>query len=230
MGPSGSYGTLGARRRPPSPASIMVLACALFLGAAAETPGRLLVPGSVVDEADAAKPGDVWLCIGREGTLIRARRCPIAIEPGAEDGFGQPLDAAKMGAPLFLVTGVEGLREGDVPTVTSEEVKLSQVGASVTLGAERAVLAVSGREGGYEIAFSVGGKRQVLARTTMLDDVNMGRPALLWAGDLDHDGKVDLLMDVSGHYSSMELRLFLSSRAGPDEVLREVALRSHPGC
>lgn len=222
--------TIDTRRSPLSPLVITGLVCALLLGAAVETPGRLLVPGSVVDAADAAKTGDVWLCIGREGTLIRARRCPIAMEPEAEDGFGQPLDAAKMGEPLFLVTGVEGLREGDVPTITSEEVKLSKVGASVTLGADGAVLSVSGREGDYEIAFSVGGKRQVLARTTMLDDINMGRPALLWAGDLDHDGKVDLLMDVSGHYSSMELRLYLSSRAAPEELVREVALRSHPAC
>jgi hypothetical protein len=43
---------------------ITVLACALLLGAAAEKPGRLLVLGSLVDEADAAKPGDLWLCIG----------------------------------------------------------------------------------------------------------------------------------------------------------------------
>jgi hypothetical protein len=217
MGLCGVLGAMSARRHPLSPLLITALACAVLLGAAAETPGRLLVPGSVVDEADAAKTGDVWLCIGREGTLIRARLCPILIEPG-EGPSEQPLDAAKMGELLFLVTGVDGLREGDVPTVTSEEVKLSKVGASVTLGFERAVLAVSGREGDYEIALRIGGKR------------HMGRPALLWAGDLDRDGKVDLLMDVSGHYSSMELRLYLSSRATPGELVREVALRSHPTC
>lgn len=208
---------------------ITLLTCALLLGAAAEEPGRLLVPGSVVDEADAAKPGDLWLCIGREGAVFRARHCAIAIEPD-DSGSGQPLDAAKMGNPLFLVIGVEGLSEGEVPTIASDEVQLSKLGASVTLGPERAVLAVSGREGHYEIVFSVGGERQVLARTTQLDDINLGRPALLWAGDLDRDGKIDLLMDVSGHYASMELRLFLSSRAGPGELVREVALRSHPTC
>lgn len=178
--------------------ALAILLAAVPLHAAAEGHGRLLVPNSVVDEADAVKPGDTWLCVGREGAVVRARSCAIAIEP-EEPGIGQPLDAAKMGNPLFLVTGVEGLREGEVPTVTSEEVVLSKVGASVTLGAERAVLAVSGREGDYEIGFSVGGKRQVLARTTQLDDINLGRPALLWAGDLDRDGKIDLLMDVSGH-------------------------------
>jgi hypothetical protein len=131
--------------------------------------------------------------------VFRARHCAIALAAEGA-GTGKALDAAEMGSPLFLVTAVEGLSEGEVPTIASDEVQLSKVGASVTLGPERAVLAVGGREGYYEIVFSVGGKRQVLARTTQLDDINLGRPALLWTGDLDRDGKIDLLMDVSGDY------------------------------
>jgi hypothetical protein len=90
----------------PTMRPITLLACALLLGAAAEEPGRLLVPGSLVDEADAAKPGDLWLCIGREGAVFRARHCAITIEPD-DSGSGEPLDAAKMENPLLLVIGVE---------------------------------------------------------------------------------------------------------------------------
>lgn len=47
--------------------------------------------------------------------------------------------------------------------------------------------------------------------------------SLIWAGDLDRDGKLDLYLSVSPGYSS-EKRLFLSSQAGGGRLVREIAV------
>jgi hypothetical protein len=65
------------------------------------------------------------------------------------------------------------------------------------------------------------GKRQTLAQLTVGRDAE-GRLAtgsehtrVVFAGDLDGDGGLDLLLDVSNHYNALaQLRLFLSSAAG----------------
>lgn len=55
-------------------------------------------------------------------------------------------------------------------------------------------------------------------------------PALLFAGDLDRDGALDLLFDTSDHYNLSRPTLFLSSQAGPGELLRQVAQYQATGC
>ena len=44
-----------------------------------------------------------------------------------------------------------------------------------------------------------------------------------WFGDLDNDGKIDVLMSVSNHYAVRAHKLFLSSYAEKDEVIKDVA-------
>jgi hypothetical protein len=53
---------------------------------------------------------------------------------------------------------------------------------------------------------------------------------LLWAGDLDRDGKLDLLVTVSDHYNVAEQVLFLSSAAGAGGLVGEVARLRTTGC
>jgi len=55
-------------------------------------------------------------------------------------------------------------------------------------------------------------------------------PELLFAGDLDRDGELDLLFDTTDHYNVARPALFLSSHAGPGELLREVARHEASGC
>ncbi len=55
-------------------------------------------------------------------------------------------------------------------------------------------------------------------------------PGVVWAGDLDRDGKLDLLLDTSNHYNVMEKTLFLSSLASHGEHLRKAATFRTTGC
>lgn len=52
---------------------------------------------------------------------------------------------------------------------------------------------------------------------------DMARPTLIWAGDLDRDGKLDFLIDTTRYYSVSELTLFVSSAAQAGEIVRPIA-------
>jgi hypothetical protein len=49
------------------------------------------------------------------------------------------------------------------------------------------------------------------------------RASLRWAGDLDRDGKLDLIYNLGGHYTRTRLALYLSSAAKPGELVGLVA-------
>ena len=53
---------------------------------------------------------------------------------------------------------------------------------------------------------------------------------LVWAGDLDGDGKLDLFMILSDHYNVMERTLFLSSRLSKLDFVKRIASFVTVGC
>lgn len=55
-------------------------------------------------------------------------------------------------------------------------------------------------------------------------------PHVIWAGDLDRDGRLDLLIDVTDHYNVSAPTLFLSSQAKPGERVGEAAVLRSVGC
>jgi hypothetical protein len=70
--------------------------------------------------------------------------------------------------------------------------------------------------------------RQVLIRHR--ETVGNDTPTLLWAGDIDQDGEVDLLLDILNHNSGRHYVLYLSSVADPDELVKPVAELIVPDC
>ena len=55
-------------------------------------------------------------------------------------------------------------------------------------------------------------------------------PTLLFAGDLDRDGKLDLVFDTTDHYNVRRPTLFLSTQAAPGELLGIAAQFQSVGC
>lgn len=55
-------------------------------------------------------------------------------------------------------------------------------------------------------------------------------PSIVWAGDLDGDGGLDLLMEVGNHYNVTEYALLLTSAAHGTGLVREVARFRSVGC
>jgi hypothetical protein len=103
------------------------------------------------------------------------------------------------------------------------------------LGPERLELTLPGRppaelrrvplgENGFRVEIGANGRFQPLYSTRESDE---GSWSLVWAGDLNRDGRLDLLLRASHHYNVDVLRLFL---AGRDGRLHEVAAFQTTGC
>ncbi|HEY4555320.1 MAG TPA: hypothetical protein VIG68_02630, partial [Lysobacter sp.] len=55
-------------------------------------------------------------------------------------------------------------------------------------------------------------------------------PALWFAGDLDRDGHLDLILDATDHYNLSRPTLYLSTQAADGELVRRVAEHEAVGC
>lgn len=82
------------------------------------------------------------------------------------------------------------------------------------------------------------GAKQVLASRTgyfetgsdVLQFRDDGQLRLLFAGDVDRDGRLDLLLDMSDHYNVSRLTLWLSTEAAKGDVVGEAAAFESVGC
>lgn len=56
------------------------------------------------------------------------------------------------------------------------------------------------------------------------------QPSVFYVGDIDRDGKPDLLYDLSTHYNVSNITLFLSSKATSGKLVKQVASWNTTGC
>lgn len=215
----------------------------------------LILPGDYhAEEVVDATPGP-WLALlpgEGEDQLVET---PVAVEPVPDPIFGDDekgTSGRRVSTPgldgqaLFLLRGIEGLRAGTVTTVVGEPRDLArEAPLRMFLGsAEQNRIefdcqpdADAGAGLRCALRYSRGEHQQILGEfrgsrddqgvLSLGDDAN---PSLLWAGDLDRDGRLDLLFDLSDHYNVSLPTLFLSTRAGTGELVGRVAERRTVGC
>jgi hypothetical protein len=200
-------------------------------GGGATTParasGQLLRPGRFFDEyLEGATPG-AWqaLCPTPRGFAIRAttvvfgRARPIRIDEGP--GARTKVRAEGCPRPLVLMR-VGALREGKIPTTFSgEDALVPDFRKQLKLGvAEYTLFVREPSPGTREIFLRVEGTEQ---RIAVVDGCcNDAEPALLYAGDVDGDGKLDFVLSLTMHYAMSEIALFLSSRATAGALVADV--------
>ena len=114
---------------------------------------------------------------------------------------------------------------------TADAVNTAQDGMSYLCRIE---LREDGKDGDVER-----GPRQTLTGMTgtsalsAAPDIVLGddaSPHVIFAGDLDRDGRLDLIFDTSNHYNLSHPVLFLSGAAEGDELLHAVAEHDAVGC
>jgi hypothetical protein len=232
----------------------MTLLAAMLAGAYAIQP-----PGQFHGDEPVARDGERWLALRVDGgdaalvaTQVQVRRVHDALvdAPGAATG-------AEIGSALGdgVVAFLRGpaLREGGV------EPAQVMPGGDAAMPTPRYALRFRNVEFGIETRCSPkhehtrdtqqmaydcllqlkrGTQVQTLATLRGYRDAGSavvyssddGNARLLFAGDLDQDGRVDLIFDLSDHYNVSRPTLFLSSQAGPGELLRPVAQYESVGC
>lgn len=214
---------------------------------------ELLLPGDYHGDEVSARDQEVWLAVVH-GTNSQTRIEPRPIDIDAvNDPVLDDVDGAsgkRVGAQhddvLFYVRDVPGATPG---AVTSALVAHGEP-RSIDLGLDH-VFILDRRPVGRLWLDCVGdpaqsrcalklarnGREQTLATwsaqrqgegTVLLG--NDAWPHLRWAGDLDRDGQIDLLIDTSDHYNVSQPTLFLSTQAKADELVGKAAVLRSVGC
>lgn len=228
------------------------LLCLLFLASTslvapeARAAAELLEPSVYHAEEVSAKAGkgQPWLGLFQTKAghyelkstkvLVTLVNDPIADEK-PEQKTGKKVSIVGMGEPIVLVRGIAGLKAGRVPgnDLKKEHLPVGET-QKLKVGARVANLIVTGKKkdqeitNDYRIVLESGGVKQELYKREELG--SDGFPSLLWSGDLDGDGKVDLIMDMHDHYNVRRVTLLLSGKAKPGKLIEQVAFIESTGC
>lgn len=148
---------------------------------------------------------------------------------------GKRISVAGKEKPVFIFSGVSELKPGNVTasSVKKENLKPKDV-LKAQIGDDTITWWVKGKEKQKEeyTNFSVtasnkrGSQTLVSVEHASLDHT----PSLMWCGDLDGDGKLDMIMDTSTDYNMSKVTLFLSSKAKKGKLVGEAAVQVATGC
>jgi hypothetical protein len=235
------YHLVMARHATAALLAVCVLACA-------QTPRdsiSLLTTGAFHGDEVKAHTGERWLALlpGSSGfawqtVSITTRRVEDAVVDGPGEKTGIEV-TVKAGDPVLLLKGASELlgRKVRASLYKPQGLVLPDKDAlelSIAGHASYRLLVVDRRMGDdapekpSRLVLESGGVEQVLYEwpSGLLDQ----HCKLVWAGDLDGDGKLDLFMILSDHYNVTGSTLFLSSRSSSGKLVELVAAFITMGC
>jgi hypothetical protein len=203
---------------------VSLFALAVRAAASGANPVSLLMVSDWAYQEIPEGSDGTWLGVFEAAGGSVLRRTQVRIEANEELGEKKARVDAR-DTPLFLVRGLENAQPGSVPTARVQGPENPGPGQRVTLtlgGAQSALYIVArpGEEEAYSLVLESGKRRQVLYESYGWSE---GRLKVIWAGDLDRDGRLDLVVDYSEHYAGSSPTLFLSSRAGSGDLVGEAA-------
>lgn len=207
---------------------------------------RLLAPTEAAhgDEV-TARHGERWLALLRTESGYRTEMVNLKVKPVADPLAGDPSDRSakhvgiqQPGSLVFLLNGYAHLSGRSVPTSIDGNFRLVPYAPTTLHSAGRKVeleLIPNGKvdkaPGGEPVTlFQVNIKNGAeWVPLPLVATENENQVELLWAGDLDGDGKIDLLFQDHG-YNWSSIRLFLSTAAKSGQIVAEVAQFYQTGC
>ena len=183
----------------------------------------------------SAKSDEVWLGLYQVGDEYELRSTTLVVNERRSERMRmdfKEVETDQPDEPLFLVRGLAELQPGKVETIIHDgefifpghmkRLRHSRVYytlAAVGEGIERRPFEVALSK--YKLMLWADRRSQTLVESAVgFDDA---LPRVIWAGDLDRDGKIDLFMDTALHYQITEYSLFLSSAAKDEEIVGQVA-------
>lgn len=232
---------------------ILLLVMALGAVAAPAQDVSILAPGSFHGEEVPDDAAGRWFGLVAEGGGATLQAVDVRVTPevdvivdAAGEMTGRRVDVSPAIDPIVLLRGIPNLRVGAVPTslhrisVLADTPRVTQLGArsySFRLQCSDVQLVHGQRHQECGLLLSDGTRNQLLSTYTAYfeGDVRIWSseqeaPHILWAGDLDADGRLDLLLDTSNHYNIDEMQLYLSSQAREGELVAPAATFSATGC
>jgi hypothetical protein len=206
---------------------------------AAQRKVELLFTGNFLGQRAWPKTGETWLGLyaTAPGYRLAATRIRVQQVPDACGGTATEVSAETAAQPYLLLKGLDHLKTGPVDTAfagmeflypgQSLSIKLSEperwfyIRALGTAGARLGEILFTD----YRLELRDSGRIDSAGQAVFrLDALTLDNtPNVRWAGDLDRDGRLDLLLRVPlGGYSKRYV-LLLSTRAARPELVKEVA-------
>src|SRR6266851_7524541 len=197
---------------------------------------ELLLAGAPFNQPQLPNAGETWFGLYRNpaggfelrSTTVRVQQTPNGCS-NTRIATGDSL------VPMFLVSGAPGLRPGPVDTAftghrflypgedfsrrlgSSDWYALRAIGTASEAPASTAFSA-------YELRLSTSRDRFATVQTVVRLDFTLDNtPNIIWAGDLDRDGRLDLYLQLPGGGYSRRYALFLSSLAHSPALVVEAA-------
>lgn len=207
---------------------------------------RILRTGTFHGNEVDAKTGEPWFGLIATEDGYRLVRTPITVtathdpildeDPQTRSGKDVQVDLDMV--PIALVQGGDW-SEGAVPSVDFEwSLETAAAPLPLAFGDKHyEVLATWEGQGkpfgpepltNFRLVLKSNGRTQDLVTPEWCCDEAF--PHLLWAGDLDRDGALDLLVEASHHYNVSTYVLFLSTAAREGDLVGKVAEFSTTGC
>lgn len=211
---------------------------------------EMMTLGSYHADEITAKNGETWLGLfnHRGKSYLAPAKIKISRFHDIGDGenknvkTGKEVKIAGAVKPIFLLKNAEKLKAGTVTTLFEQNEKRYEESdlkngfrKDFNLNGKLFTLKVVNENSteeylseGSKLVLSSGDAEQIVHPD---GSQRIGESwTLLWAGDLDNDGKLDFLADLSDHYNSTDVILFLSSEAEKGKLVKDVAGLFTVGC
>ena len=206
-----------------------------------EPPGRMLVPWA--RQVDSSDVDQSWFALRRsgKGSELVATKVKYSSAPGVcgEETGGRSAEPEIRGDWLALLRALPGLTAGPVTsaTISDSSNKYFVAPAGKTTFGDTIRIQLGGKSSairsepagkyGLRLLFDAAGKSVTLYSAKTQDE---GDWSVIWAGDIDRDGDVDLLLSATRKYSVDVWYLFLSSLGKGAERWLPAAAYGETGC
>ena len=202
---------------------------------------QLLQVGAFHGDEISAKSDEIWLGLYStpDGCALVPSRITVKtvydpLVDNAGEKTGKVVSVEGQTRPLFLIKGLEAPKRNSIETLSAERAILNP-GKSLNLR-------LDGKNESHLIAYGEGdigpngftslenyslelSKGQLSQELVAYSSTNGAIPTLLWAGDLDGDGQLDLVINANPHYTVYSApMLFLSSMAKEGYLVQRVAV------
>lgn len=205
---------------------------------------KLMWESSFHSEFFLNKNGEKWFGLFKDGDKYQLRPTTLKVKR-IKDPVLYDLDVSTSdrSRSVFLVRDILKLQNTEIPTVidnvtnddndpTDSTIKPSETKLDFN-GMTYSLYVESPDNSEYptirsKLYLQAGETKQVLRY--LQNGCNDCYWTLLWAGDLDLDGKLDLLLDLTHHYNVEDRVLFLSSQAEEGKLVKYIADFYNVGC
>lgn len=217
-----------------------------------ELPGAMVIDGSWHGNEVKAQDGETWLALVEEGSGFALREIKISVTTVVDEVIdvppaktGKKVSAPKGLEPVVMLRNLPQLKAGPVATaeIVDRDFNAGKAtgiyfdGMMYELEIQCDKAALDKEQIDCPLQLIDGSSKQSLTTypiyhpgTDKQSIASEAFPQVFWAGDLDGDGRLDLILDLTDHYNVSAPTLLLSSPAKAGELVRPVAEFRTTGC